>query len=72
MDKGGNPNASRPKEAEKSGKGVGEGKKEATAEVGEVLRVQIDGEEVEIDSQIQLYATNAQVNFLFSRIFFFG
>lgn len=63
-DKGGNPNDSQPKAAEQSGNAVGEGKTEGMAEVGEVLRVKIDGEEVEIDSQIQLYATNAQVNFL--------
>lgn len=37
------------------------GHKEGTAEVAEILKVKIDGEEVEVRSQIQLYATNEQV-----------
>lgn len=40
-----------------------EGHKQSTGEVGETLKLKIDGEEVEVTDQIQLYATNDQVRF---------
>lgn len=46
------------KEKEKEKKVGGGGK----GEVEEIFKVKVDGEDVEIDSQIQLYATNDQVS----------
>lgn len=38
------------------------GREQAKGEVGKTLKVKIDGEEVEVVDQIQLYATNEQVS----------
>ena len=38
------------------------GHEQAKGEVGKVLKVKVDGEEVEVVDQIQLYATNEQVS----------
>jgi ribonuclease HI len=38
------------------------GTKEGKGEIGAVIKVKIDGEEVELADQIQLYATNDQVS----------
>lgn len=48
-----------PQKAEGSTKDPGH--EQAKGEVGETLRVKVDGEEVEVRDQIQLYATNEQV-----------
>ena len=49
------PHSGDPKAAERGTE------KQAKGEVGKILKVKIDGEEVEVSSQIQLYATNEQV-----------
>ena len=53
----------RAEQHETQGKSVGDSS-EGKGEIGEVIKVKIDGEEVELADQIQLYATNDQVSYL--------
>ncbi|KAL8280896.1 hypothetical protein RQP46_006575 [Phenoliferia psychrophenolica] len=55
------PHAGDPQAAE----GRTEGKGQDKAEVGKILKVKVDGEEVEVRDQIQLYATNEQLAYPF-------
>lgn len=55
------PHAGQPQASE----GTTDQSGDAKAEVGKILKVQVDGEEVEVRDQIQLYATNEQVRFPF-------
>lgn len=59
-----NPTNSKPQKAEGKDRNKREGG--GKGEVEEIFKVKVDGEEVEIDSQIQLYATNDQVSRILS------
>lgn len=55
----GNPTKTNPQATENTTTDLGH--EEGKAEVAEIFKVKIDGEEVEVRDQIQLYATNEQV-----------